>query len=343
MNKSEKPVNKIAPVKQDKSLVAVDPGMLIAKAIEKGLPVETMEKLLAMRRELRAEAARDDFFIALARFQKLCPVIIKTQCVYDTSGKLRYKYAPLDSIAAQVKDYLEACGFSYQIKTKQTETLFTAICESHHISGHSESTDFTVPIDPKAYMNAAQKVATAQTYAKRYAFNNAFGIMTGEEDIDGNGLGDSKGKAEAAKKAAAEKSRKTTKTDPPPPKKTEQKAIDPETTARQKIINEIGVILKNDKFTDDDRAKIRVEISLIKSNVALEALRATWQGKLNRLEENFKDDIPEEAAKNGDRENLTDEQMADLEKTADQGWFTDEEKVAREAAEKKELQEPDIY
>src|SRR3990167_3791525 len=40
-------------------------------------------------------------------------------------------------------------------------------------------------------MNAAQKVASALTYAKRYAFCNAFGILTGDADDDarltGNG------------------------------------------------------------------------------------------------------------------------------------------------------------
>jgi len=179
-------VKKLAPnkkgiVKQKKNIVSVNPEMLITKAIENGLPVETMEKLLAMR----PEAARDDYFMALAKFQKLCPIIIKSRDVRDRDGELRYRYASLDTIVKAVQEPLEECGFSYIIKTEQTDLAFKAICEVHHVSGHSESTDFMVPIDPKAYMNAAQKVATAQTYSKRYAFCNAFGIMTGEEDIDG--------------------------------------------------------------------------------------------------------------------------------------------------------------
>ena len=116
-----------------------------------------------------------------------------------------------------------------------------------------------------------------------------------------------------------------------------------DTAKRDMIIDEIEIILKSDKFNDDDRAKVRVEISVIKSNIALEALRAVWQGKLNRLEDDFKDDDPEEAAKPNTGKKLTDEERADLEKTADQGWFTDEEKAAKETAEKKALQEPDIY
>ncbi len=201
-------------------------------------------------------------------------------------------------------------------------------------------------IESELILNAGkstpQSVGSAITYARRYSLAAMLGLVADDDD-DGNEANKEVGKKQQEKKAVAEKNHKTTKTDPPPPKATEQKAIDPETTARQKIINEIGVILKNDKFADDDRAKVRVEISLIKNNIALEALRAVWQGKLNRLEDDFKDDDPEEAAKDGDREKLTDEQMAELEKTAEQGWFTDEEKAAKEAAEKKALQEPDIY
>jgi hypothetical protein len=167
--------------------VNVNPENLIAQAIEKGLPAETMEKLLAMRRELKEEVAKEQYYISLSQFQKKCPVIKKESKV-DFTGKTgkrtKYEYAGLDSIVSQVRDLLEANGFSYTIKTKQTEKSVMAICESHHVSGYSDSTSFEIPIDYEAYMNAAQKVASALTYAKRYAFCNAFGIMTGDEDDD---------------------------------------------------------------------------------------------------------------------------------------------------------------
>lgn len=167
--------------------VNVNPENLIAQAIEKGLPVETMEKLLAMRRELKEEVAKEQYYISLSQFQKQCPVIKKESKV-DFTGKTgkrtKYEYAGLDSIVSQVRDLLEANGFSYTVKTKQTEKSVMAICESHHVAGYSDSTFFEIPIDYDAYMNAAQKVASALTYAKRYAFCNAFGIMTGDEDDD---------------------------------------------------------------------------------------------------------------------------------------------------------------
>ena len=54
-----------------------DAEMLIAKAIDKNVPVETMERLLAMRRELKAEWAKAEFDKAMSVFQSDCPIIKK--------------------------------------------------------------------------------------------------------------------------------------------------------------------------------------------------------------------------------------------------------------------------
>lgn len=170
-------------------IVSVDPQALIQAAIERNLDIDKMERLLAMRRELKNEAARDEYFKALASFQKECPIITKKKKVF-VKNKLRYKYAPLEDIILEVRDFLEKHGFSYSIKTKQDKDSVTAICLSHHKFGHTEESEFRIPIITDAYMNVAQKVASALTYAKRYAFCDAFGIMTGAEDDDANFTGE---------------------------------------------------------------------------------------------------------------------------------------------------------
>lgn len=162
----------------------IDAQALIEKAIEKNLDIDKMERILTMRRELKQEFAREEYFRALSCFQKDCPVIEKRKKVFDKSGKERYKFAPLDDIVSQISATLEKHGFSYTIKTEQTKETVTAICFAHHRAGHAEQTQFTVPIDQDAYMSPAQKTASALTYAKRYAFCDAFGIMTGDEDTD---------------------------------------------------------------------------------------------------------------------------------------------------------------
>lgn len=156
---------------------------LIAQAIEKNVPVGTMERLLVMRRELKAEWAKEQFDRAMASFQAECPIIEKK----DTagSGNFSYKYAPLDYIVKQVKDLLSKNGFSYTFDSKKTETSLVIYCKVKHIAGHSETSQFEIAVDTSARMNISQKDGAASTYGKRYAFCNAFGILTGDEDTDG--------------------------------------------------------------------------------------------------------------------------------------------------------------
>lgn len=171
----------------------LDASGLIAKAIEHHVGIDTLERLLALRERLKAEQAREAFFRALAAFQGECPVIGKSKAVtiQPQSGRgYSYRYAPLDVIVEQVRPYLQANGLSYTIKTRQDAGSLTAICEAHHEAGHTEPSELTVPIDQAARMNDTQKVGAARTYAMRYAFCNAFGILTGDEDTDAVTPGD---------------------------------------------------------------------------------------------------------------------------------------------------------
>ena len=159
---------------------------LIQQAIEKGLPVETMERLLAMRRELMAERAKEAFDTAMAKFQAECPVIKKTKEGGKTKGgTVAYHFAPLDLIVSQTKEIIGRHGFSYAIKVKTTATDVTVDCIVKHEMGHTETSTMQVPLGEKTeIMSRPQVVAAAVTFATRYAFRNAFGIITGDTDND---------------------------------------------------------------------------------------------------------------------------------------------------------------
>lgn len=158
---------------------------LISQAINKGVDVDTMEKLLAMRRELKAEKAKEAFDQAMAAFQADCPTIKKTKEVRDRNNKLLYSYAPIESIVEQVKDSLKNNGFSYSTNMELLEDGVKVCVKVTHAGGHSETTCMTVPLGQQTQvMSRTQVVASAQTFAKRYAFCNAFGILTGDEDTD---------------------------------------------------------------------------------------------------------------------------------------------------------------
>lgn len=159
---------------------------MISLAITEKVPVETMERILAMRRELKAEWAKAEYDKAMAAFQAECPIIEKTKEVKTNSGDRAYKYAPIESIVKQVAPILQKHGFSYSTSMELKETGVRVIVKVTHAAGHSTESPMEVPFGTKTQiMSQTQVAAAAQTFAKRYAFCNAFGILTGDEDNDG--------------------------------------------------------------------------------------------------------------------------------------------------------------
>jgi hypothetical protein len=156
---------------------------MIMKAIEQNVPVETMERFLAMRKELKVEFAKEQFDLAMAGFQAELPEIKKLKEVVDNNGKLLYKYAPLESIIGQVKGILAKHGLSYSVQTEVGTDKVKSIVIVKHTAGHSEQSEMETPLATKTgIMSQPQQIAATATFSKRYAFMNALGIMTGDED-----------------------------------------------------------------------------------------------------------------------------------------------------------------
>lgn len=181
-DKPTKAVTKVVakPAKQEISQV----DSFIQTAIQTNASPETLERLFALHEKFEAEKAKAAFVQALANFQRDIPVIEKTKKVLDKSGKLRYQYAPLDTIIAAIKVPMSEHGLSFTWTLENGDKQLTATAKITHVKGHSEISSFTIPIDTEGYMTAPQKYASAQTFAKRYALCNALGISTSEEDTD---------------------------------------------------------------------------------------------------------------------------------------------------------------
>lgn len=165
--------------------------VLMQQAINNNVPVETLKELMAMRRELKAEAAKEAFHDAMMRFQGECPIIKKKKEGGKTkSGYVAYKYAPLESIIKQVSSLILKHGFSYRFDESETEDgTVKVVCIVTHRDGHSEDSSMRSKLSTKTgVMSDPQQKAATVTYNKRYAFCNAFGIATGDDDIDGQDL-----------------------------------------------------------------------------------------------------------------------------------------------------------
>lgn len=172
----------------------------ITLALSNNAPIETLERLFALHKEVEAVKAKSAYVQAMASFQQDCPVIEKTKSVMNKDGRsVRYTFAPIDAIVSQIKDSLGNNGLSYTWTIENTEKTMTAHAKVTHVMGHSETSSFTIPIDTEGFMTAPQKFASAQTFAKRYALCNVLGISTGEEDTDATDV--NKEKAPASDKS----------------------------------------------------------------------------------------------------------------------------------------------
>lgn len=183
-----------SPMPAEQTMVHQPPTIagILAVAVDKGMPPEAIEKLLAVYERMGAESARKEAAQDLAKFQAECPVIAKeSEARITTRGgsQYGYKYAELDTIANTIRPHLAKYGLSYtwdsEVTRDERGTTITCTCTVRHTNGHSFSAKFSADTDTAAAMSGAQKNAAALTFARRQSLIQALGLTTGEVDNDG--------------------------------------------------------------------------------------------------------------------------------------------------------------
>jgi ERF superfamily protein len=160
------------------------PSELLSQAIDKGLTVEALEKLMDLNERWEKNEARKLFFGAFTEFQANCPDMRKTKGV-EFNGKLQYKYAPLADITRQIGPVLKKNELSYRWEIKDDGKSLSVTCLVSHVAGHTETTTMTADADTSGSKNAIQARGSAIEYLKRYTLTGALGISTADSDIDG--------------------------------------------------------------------------------------------------------------------------------------------------------------
>jgi hypothetical protein len=175
-----------APATQD-----AEPASLVQLAIEKGVDVEVIERLVALQERVTDRSARAAYFEAVSRFQESVPEIPKSKrvnYVTKTGARIDYTYAPLDAITRGIRTPLRVAGLSYSWDVDGSSNgVMTVSCTLRHVDGHSERSTFPVPVDTAAKMSNAQANGAALTYGKRQSLVAVLGLTTTDDDVDGVG------------------------------------------------------------------------------------------------------------------------------------------------------------
>jgi len=163
---------------------------LLHLAIERGVPVETLERLEQLHERVVARAAAAQFARDLAAFQRECPPIPKTstaQVVTTKGAKFSYRYAELDEIARTVTPRLSQRGMSWTWDSEVRDGMVRCTCTLRHENGHAITATFAAPVESSAGMSEQQKHAAALTYARRQSLIQVLGLTTTDPDTDGAG------------------------------------------------------------------------------------------------------------------------------------------------------------
>ena len=135
---------------QSMALTRLDPQALIAMAIDHGAGIETLERLVALAKDVREIAAREAYATAMTDFQRTCPTIKKTSSAkIVTRGGVSYSYrfAPLDEIMSTILPVLGPLGLSVSWRSRVLDKSVSVSCQVSHVLGHREdSGEIAMPI-----------------------------------------------------------------------------------------------------------------------------------------------------------------------------------------------------
>lgn len=160
---------------------------LVELAIREKMPVEVLERLVALQERVTDRNAELAMAEALAAFQAECPPIPRTKTAeVRKNGTFQYSYhfAPLDKIAEVIRPYLQKHGLAYTHDGRVTDGEVESTCTLTHVAGAKRTATFRGPIDTSGGKNPIQQVASARSYGRRYSLIDVLGLTT-EDDDDG--------------------------------------------------------------------------------------------------------------------------------------------------------------
>jgi len=165
----------------------VDWSEIISQAVAAGADVSQLKELQEFRNREDEFKAKKAFARSMAGFQAECPIVTKSKSIEGRS-----RYAAIDDIMREIRPLLAKFGLGASFDTKIADNQITVVCTITHEEGHSITSTFAAPIDPEMRANETQRVASANTYARRYALCNALNIVASEEDDDAHALASGK-------------------------------------------------------------------------------------------------------------------------------------------------------
>lgn len=159
------------------------PAHMLQTAIERGVDMAQLEKLMELQERWESNEARKAFVKAMSEFKANPPKVIKDRLVAYQGT--RYTHASLAAVVDAVVAGLSEHGLSHRWDVEQNG-IIKVTCVLTHEMGHSESVSMSAPADDSGKKNAIQQIASTITYLERYTLMAATGLAAKDmADDDG--------------------------------------------------------------------------------------------------------------------------------------------------------------
>jgi hypothetical protein len=155
---------------------------LVRLAIEKGIDVDNLQRLIDMRNAEIERQAKLDFQYHFAEMQKEFPAVSREKQGYN------YKYAPIELLQKMLGPIIADHGFSYSWREESIADGKRCILSISGY-GYTQENYFDIPkLEKTKEMNSVQVVGAMSTYGRRYSFIAGFGVVIDDEDPDGRAI-----------------------------------------------------------------------------------------------------------------------------------------------------------
>ena len=159
---------------------------LLELVIKRGLPLETIEKVMELQERHERNEARKAYNHAMAEFKSNPPEITKDKKVeYKAGGgTTKYYHASLANVVGLIGKAMSPHGLSATFNVEQGAGI-KVTCTITHRDGHSESCAMTADADTSGSKNTIQAIGSTVSYLERYTLLALTGLAKHDIDDDG--------------------------------------------------------------------------------------------------------------------------------------------------------------
>ena len=169
---------------------AMNPLILLERAVEKGMDPAQLKALVDLHEGWRAARAKESFAFAMNAVQAEMPCIVRDAQNTQTNSR----YVRMETVTHKGKEIYTRHGFSLSFSEDESgiEKFKRIVCLVRHVDGHSERHWIDLPLDgfgakgnAIGSMNPVQAAISTGSYGQRVLTCRVFNITVADTDLDG--------------------------------------------------------------------------------------------------------------------------------------------------------------